>query len=423
MKIRPSIRLYSFFAVLLTGITTIVVLSVLTMHYFFAGMDVALRDSMYSHAISIEARAGSPVQVSEFTIASQWKDLPKDVQDNIPRKSLELNKLANYFVGGSILSPPQMALFAMKVQHNGGIKYVSAAFYDSTKKLLEADEFPHFVVIFSTALIAIFVFYIVLIVIFRKVTTPVEELKGWAKSMTADQLNKPVPDFHYSELNVLANIVKSSMESVQQSVDREKKFLAYASHELRTPIAVTKANTELLKKMCDKQVGVNKQQEVLQRISRASVTMTDLTEAILWLNRSKASKIPEKPIALGSLVSQITAELSYLLQGKEVSVDIMTDDQDVLLIEPLARIVCNNLIRNAFQHTSNGFVQVKQKGSTLIILNQSTKWDSEQNNLGFGLGLELTERIIQQHGWRYKNRTIDNGHDVSIDFYPSSTTD
>ncbi len=136
------------------------------------------------------------------------------------------------------------------------LKYVSVSLYDSTEQFPADDEFPHFFIIFSTALVAILLFYLVLNTIFRKVTTPVEQLKNWAKNMTTDQLSQPIPDFHYSELNVLANIVKSSMESVQQSVEREKKFLAYASHELRTPIAVTKTNTELLKKMCEKQVEV-----------------------------------------------------------------------------------------------------------------------------------------------------------------------
>ncbi len=419
MKIRPSIRLYSFFAVLLTGITTIVVLSVLTMHYFFSGMDIALRDSMFSHAISIETQPGEPVKISDFTIASRWRDLPQDVRENIPRDSLETNTLTNYFVDGSIFSPPKMALFAMKVQHNGMLKYVSVSFYDSTEQFPVDDEFPHFFIIFSTALVAILLFYLVLIIIFRKVTTPVEQLKNWAKNMTTDQLSQPIPDFHYSELNVLANIVKSSMESVQQSVEREKKFLAYASHELRTPIAVTKTNTELLKKMCEKQVEVEKQQEVLRRISRANATMTDLTEAILWLNRGNAPQIPAKEVVLGDLLAQIIDELSYLLQGKQVTVDIITDRQQVLLVEPLARMVCTNLVRNAFQHTADGFVQVKQEGSSVVIFNQSATQDAEENNLGFGLGLELTERIIKQNNWLYKNRAIDNGHDVFIDFLPN----
>ncbi|MCV3263129.1 hypothetical protein OGZ01_10305 [Vibrio harveyi] len=82
-------------------------------------------------------------------------------------------------------------------------------------------------------------------------------------------------------------------------------------------------------------------------------------------------------------------------------------------------MVCTNLVRNAFQHTADGFVQVKQEGSSVVIFNQSATQDAEENNLGFGLGLELTERIIKQNNWLYKNRAIDNGHDVFIDFLPN----
>lgn len=417
MKIKPSIRAYSFIAILVTGITTVVILSSLTMHYFFSGMDIVIGDSMYSHALSIEPLPGKPVKVSYFTIASRWQDLPYDIRDNIPQSDLKANALTSYFQDGSIFAPPKAALFAMKVQHKGIVKYVSVALYDDNHQLPVDNEFPHFLMVFATAFVAILLFYVVLNLIFHKVTTPVEQLKQWAKNITIEQLSQPVPEFHYSELNTLANIVKSSMESVQQSVVREKKFLAYASHELRTPIAVTRSNTELLKKMCENQSEVDKQQEVIQRISRANVTMTDLTEAILWLNRSGDRQILAKEVMLGDLVEQIINELSYLLKGKEVSVDVTTDKHAMLLTEPLVRIVCTNLIRNAFQHTTDGLVQVKQEGSSVVIFNQSAMQETQESCLGFGLGLELTERIIKQNNWLYKNRVVDNGHDVFIDFH------
>ncbi|WP_244225164.1 histidine kinase dimerization/phospho-acceptor domain-containing protein [Vibrio aquaticus] len=64
-------------------------------------------------------------------------------------------------------------------------------------------------------------------------------------------------------------------------------FLGYASHELRTPIAVTRNNSELLCKMISKGIPSEKQLVVLDRIERAGFTMTDLTETLLWLNQPR----------------------------------------------------------------------------------------------------------------------------------------
>ena len=50
MKIRPSLRIYVLLAILVTGVTTILVLSALSVNYFVSGMDIAMRGSMIAQA-------------------------------------------------------------------------------------------------------------------------------------------------------------------------------------------------------------------------------------------------------------------------------------------------------------------------------------------------------------------------------------
>ncbi|MEF1230904.1 HAMP domain-containing sensor histidine kinase, partial [Vibrio fortis] len=190
----------------------------------------------------------------------------------------------------------------------------------------------------------------------------------------------------------------SSLSSVQESLEREQRFLGYASHELRTPIAVTRTNSELLRKMITKQLPAEKQLEVLDRIERAGFTMTDLTETLLWLNRQEGKSLPSYPVSLGKSIQQIVGELGYLLQGKSVEVTTTVDQTTLELPEGLCRIVISNLIRNAFQHTENGIVEIAQAGDTLSIVNRNTEPKIGRDDLGFGLGLELTQRLIAQYG-------------------------
>ena len=113
---------------------------------------------------------------------------------------------------------------------------------------------------------------------------------------------------------------------------------------------------------------------------------------------------------------QLLQELSYLLKGKAVQVDIESDQTEHQLPEALCQIVITNLIRNALQHTHEGTIRIKQSNASLTIINQNITQDSTTESLGFGLGLELTERLVEHYGWRYKNESTDKGHYVEINF-------
>ncbi|WP_413694156.1 sensor histidine kinase [Psychromonas sp. KJ10-2] len=252
--------------------------------------------------------------------------------------------------------------------------------------------------------------------ILRKVTNPIENLMTWAKKLNKQQLTQPAPDFHYSELNSLAEIVKSSLKSVQESLEREQQFLGYASHELRTPIAITRTNTELLRKMIEKNISTEKQLQVLDRIERASLNMTNLTETLLWLNRQTDKTVPLSTISLGQLTQQLLNDLHYLLNGKKVQIQIQTDQTEQQLPAVLCRIIINNLLRNALQHTNEGKIIITQSAHQLIIHNQDLSENMLENDLGFGLGLELIERLVKHYEWQYKNVAKDNGHYVEINF-------
>ena len=89
---------------------------------------------------------------------------------------------------------------------------------------------------------------------------------------------------------------------------------------------------------------------MLERIERASLTMTDLTETLLWLNRHSDKAPPTSEVAVDGMIEKLTEELSYLLSGKKVEVSISCEPTTLVLPEALCRIVIANMIRNAFQY-------------------------------------------------------------------------
>jgi signal transduction histidine kinase len=210
--------------------------------------------------------------------------------------------------------------------------------------------------------------------------------------------------------------VSSSLQSVQSTLDREKKFLAHASHELRTPIAVVRSNTELMQKLIEKPNSLDKQRVVLDRILRAGYGMTELCEILLWLNRGEYRNLPTADIELSLLLEQLTRSLSYLIENKKVEVYTQFEEGQYPMSASLITIVAGNLIRNAYQHTQCGTVEIIQKGQIVTICNLEAQVEENENTLGFGLGLELTEQIIRHYNWRYEVQKFPNGRSVEIEF-------
>ncbi|MBY5948350.1 sensor histidine kinase [Photobacterium rosenbergii] len=417
MKIRPSIRSYFLVAMLFAGTVTIGVLTVTAVRYFFSGMDTAMTEFFRSQVSELPlGNNNAPLQMDELTIAAKWEDLPQQIQQNWHADDLELGQLHKKIEATAILSPPEFGYFVMKVVRNEEVRFISLVLDDLDANQRLNEEVPPFFYIILTGFAAIIFFAVVLIVVQRKISSPVEQLRDWAKSLDKDQLTQPVPNFHYSELNSLAGIIKSSLSSVQESLEREQRFLGYASHELRTPIAVTRTNSELLRKMITKEIAPEKQIEVLDRIERAVFTMTDLTETLLLLNRQEDKSLPSRTLKVGDLIKQIESELHYLLQEKMVDVSVSVDDSEMVLPEGLCRIVITNLIRNAFQHTQHGEVSIEQSGSDFSIINRNVNAPKAQDDLGFGLGLELTQRLIAQYGWQYQTTQSNDGWRVEVVF-------
>ncbi|MGR5063878.1 sensor histidine kinase [Photobacterium sp. DNB22_13_2] len=416
MKIRPSLRLHFLLAMLLTGTITIIAMSAVSLSYFFSGMDLAMSGMMHSQAFQQDIRDGQPQQIRNINVASRWEDLPISIRQNLDQKDLVEGELLKKIEGIPLIEHPKAGYFAMKATEEGETRYISMTFPEKPPEHLPPRASRQFVYLILTACLAIIIFASILVFTLRGVATPVEALKDWAKSLNKEKLSLPVPDFHFGELNTLANIIQSSLSSVQESLDREQRFLGYASHELRTPIAVTRTNAELLRKMIIKGVDNKKQIDVLDRIERAGFTMTNLTETLLWLNRQEEKALPTQNIIIGELTQQITQELNYLLGGKSVDVEMRTDNTYNQQPESLCRIIISNLIRNAFQHTNDGKVEILQSGHQLTIINKNHSAQHTADDLGFGLGLELTERLIKQYGWQYDSIELESGRKVRVQF-------
>ncbi|WP_165311770.1 sensor histidine kinase [Vibrio ziniensis] len=420
MKIRRSLKIFIVCAIMGMATITVVGFSTLTANYFEKGLDGGVRMTMQEIGRFSPANSDKEEYTLGFQIVHQWQEVTPEIRQVFaqPTKHLEFYKK---IYRDHWYSEPNGALFLLRYERsNNEVLYISRIVDDieaaDLSSRLNQDDLPHLCQILGYATIALAMFAVCMYFVMQLVAQPIERLAKWAKTLTPCQLNHPLPDFHYNELNRLATIVKNSLSSVEDSLRREHKFLAHASHELRTPIAVVRSNTELMTKLVDKPNSIEKQKEVLERILRAGVTMTDLCETLLWLNRGHHNQLPLSQLHLGELLKQLSQELNYLIRDKDVQVEITVEGGVFELPTTLCRIVLSNLIRNAYQHTLRGTVVITQLGAEVSIKNRDTSCGDTQEQLGFGLGLELTHRIIRHYSWDCTIEEYPDGRDVRINF-------
>lgn len=427
MKHQVSLKLVVVVAFLSLAVVLVLGYSLLSSHFFHKGLESGAARNMeeitssYVQSVPYESR-NQLNTFSGFSIGRTWEQLPLEIReafDNVPPSAQIPFKVQGEH--SKRFGPPDsMAFIFLYIDKNSHENlFVGRRTYrDPAPSLLgkNAAEGRRMLFLLSGAIAGIVAVTVLLLL--RHVAKPAAALEQWARSLGPNNLNQPPPDFSYPELNNMAALVRSSLSSVQESLDREHRFLRYASHELRTPITIIRNNIELFP-MIEKLKGPKRlaqQEKVIERIDRASLNMQHLTETLLWLSRENCEKLSSKPLELHKQIEHLTEEMMYLIDRKDIELDIDTSSCTVSLPEIPTQIVLGNLIRNAFQHSWEGRVTIYQRGSRVEISNTLTAGDKEQKDLGFGLGLQLTAQLAEKLDWLYTDESEHDTHKVSIVF-------
>lgn len=432
MKKQISLKLFVTLTFFLLILVLVAGYSLLSAHYYRMGMHSITASNMEEVARSY-LKLGPPAtgqQVEDykhFKIFGDWNQVPTELRDLFgtepPEPGLSIKGMHSHWY-----RPPDFMYFVYLYQDKNDTLFITRRGSRATAPPLigrNAAESRKLLIGISASIIGLL--GITILLLLRSVSRPAASLGQWARSLNADNLKESPPDFSYPELNDLAQLIRTSLSSVQESLDREHSFLRHASHELRTPITIIRNNVELFNKIKENNDSERsvQQEKVMERIDRASLNMQYLTETLLWLSRQEMQTLPCKQLELDGLLEELVAEMRYLLDRKEVELKVETNPCSVVLPEFPVRIVLGNLIRNAFQHTWEGCITIHQQANQVVICNPQTPIDQGQNELGFGLGLKLTTQLTQKLDWKYVDEStpylrqvsvvLGDGHDTQIE--------
>ena len=197
------------------------------------------------------------------------------------------------------------------------------------------------------------------------------------------------------------------VEPVKDSYDKQKLFIANASHELKTPLAVIQANMEAL--------DISKENEkwksnIEDEISHANKLVLDL----LQLAKMDAGNIEKGAIEDINLKAEIEKRIEIFKPKFTGSISLKdsSDNQIIKLPKQDLLQVLDILLDNATKYgdkkisiilDKNGFA-VTNDGATIPKEDQEKIFDrfyqTDKTKDGSGLGLAIAKALCEQNGWQ-----------------------
>jgi two-component system, OmpR family, sensor kinase len=266
--------------------------------------------------------------------------------------------------------------------------------------------------LFPFAILAPCLMFVIAIVVWRSLR-PVTELAGQLDARRSDDLSRLSLKGTPGELHPFIASINRLLERIQAMMEQQRRFVADAAHELRTPITAISLQAE------------NLSQAELPPDSRARVSAlksgarrtAHLLEQLLALARYDMDRTPEAPVtALDRCAKEVVSD--FMCSAMDRGVDLGFE-----IIEPVSvrgepamlSSVVHNLIDNALRHTPQGGrvdIGIYRDGANVMLQIEDTGPGIPPCDLervfepfvrgsrpveeGTGLGLSIVKRIVER---------------------------
>lgn len=211
-----------------------------------------------------------------------------------------------------------------------------------------------------------------------------------------------------------------TLKPIEESLEEQKRFVADASHELRSPLTALKTSMEVA--LRDKKMSLTEAKKVIKSNLEDIDSLQSLSNNLLSLAnlQSNGRNFVFKKVDIAEVVKSAYRKLLPLAKEKNIKIRIEFKKQTILANKESLEGMVFIFLDNAIKYTpQDGEVVVKTKVGkrNLVIKIKDTgigisKEDiphifdrfyrvdqsrSKESVLGFGLGLSLAKRIIEIH--------------------------
>lgn len=266
------------------------------------------------------------------------------------------------------------------------------------------------------------VIVLVVIVVVQGATRPVRRLSRQLQARREGDLTPLAAPDAPRELVPLVDATNEVMTRLDHLLDNQKRFVRDTSHQLRTPLAVLKAQVQSGLR------GDVPPQQALAEISGTVDRATVLANQMLSLAKvEQLRQQSDTPVSdLSEAVRAMALDLAPLVADKDIEFDIETTPAPVRAHEWMLRELSRNLLHNAIKHTPPGGalsvrVLADARTAALVVSDSGPgvpaqlqprlfqPFSAGDVRSGSGLGLAICHEIVRALGGsiQLENREID----------------
>jgi len=248
--------------------------------------------------------------------------------------------------------------------------------------------------------------------------SPLAELQERIRARSSDDLSpidsRQVPE----EISPLVGSLNDMLGRLSQTIDMQKRFIADAAHQMKTPLAGMRMQSELALR----QIDPDEIHRSLEQLAKSSESATRLVNQLLALARAENQPhagLAFEEIKLAALARGVVQDWVQASFAHHIDLGYEPQDDDVTIAGNalMLRELLSNLIDNALRYTPSGgsvTVRVRRDGEYALLEVEDTGpgiAPHERAHVferfyrilgssasGSGLGLAIVREIAGQHG-------------------------
>jgi len=246
-----------------------------------------------------------------------------------------------------------------------------------------------------------------------RVLRPVEEIRHAVTEITSADLSRRVPESGTpDEIGSLARTMNDMLGRLESSAGRQRRFVADASHELRSPLAALRTTLEVGLAHRDRAPWP----EIAERAMRQSQRLEDLIQQLLLLARADEHQLTAHTSEVD--IDRLLHDIRSSTPANDVTIDVQGSGNAVVSghaghLERLFRNVLDNAVRHAetsvhIRTTTGGgrvVVEIADDGPGIPVEDRDRVFDrfvrldgSRDRASGTsGLGLAIAREIVTAH--------------------------
>ncbi len=294
----------------------------------------------------------------------------------------------------------------------------------------------------TTFLVGITIVWLATYYIITRLTKPLDDFQDRITQISANELNSqiPVDASRIDEISLLARAFNQMLVRIEKAFSAQRAFTANASHELRTPISRI---TFQLDNLLESEGLSLATRQYLRSISGNVSQLSELIDSLLLLAKNspaesqstfKTERIDELIFVAYEQVRRSFPDFKMNFEIREN--DALTNELEILAAKPVLEIAIANLLRNAYQYSSDHCATVLlehvtddhltltisnlgeqlSETETGILFQPFTRGTNARKTNGSGLGLSIVKRILDYHGAKIQYVAVGAEHRFVVHF-------